>query len=84
MKWDTVYPVHIFVTNITNYICGEKIVMWGYFEKKWEFFRDFATIYALSCLGTLSPKSIFVEKKMTNMRSASESERPLIDSGVTR
>ena len=55
-----------------------------FWKKNWEFLRDFATIYALSCLGTLSPKSIFVEKKMTNMRSASESERPLIDSGVTR
>ena len=26
----------IFVTNITNYICGEKIVMWRNFGKFWE------------------------------------------------
>ena len=40
----------IFVTNITYYICGEKIVM-------------FATIYALSCGEKWSPKSTIVEKK---------------------
>ena len=35
-------PEPIFVTNITNYICGEKIVMWrnfGKFEKCWEFWE---------------------------------------------
>ena len=67
-------PELIFVTNITNYICGEKIVMWknlgknwkfwenlGNFEKFWEILGDFATIYALSCGEKLSPKSTFVE-----------------------
>ena len=60
----------IFVTNITNYICGEKIVMWrnfgeilGNFENFWEILGVFATIYALSCGEKLSPKSTFVEKK---------------------
>ena len=46
----------IFVTNITNYICGEKIVMWRNFGKIWrnfgifwEILGDFATISVLSC-----------------------------------
>ena len=66
-------PELIFVTNITNYICGEKMVMWrffgkireilGNFEKFWKILGDFATIYALSCEEKLSPKSTFVEKK---------------------
>ena len=34
-------PELIFVTNITNYICGEKIVMWRNFGKCWEFFENF-------------------------------------------
>ena len=60
----------IFVTNITNNICGEKIVMWRYFGKFWrnfgkfwEILGDFATIYPLSCGEKLSQKSSFVEKK---------------------
>ena len=40
----------IFVTNIKNYICGEKIVMWRNFGKFWELLWDFATINALSSL----------------------------------
>ena len=62
---------------VTNYICREKIVMWRNFGKFWrnfgeilekiweilENFKDFATIYALSCREKLSPKSKFVEKK---------------------
>ena len=58
------------ITNITNYVCGEKIVMWrnfgeilGNFEKFWEILGDFATIYALSCGEKLGPKSTFVKKK---------------------
>ena len=33
----------IFVTNITNYICGEKNVkkFWEIFEKFWEILRNF-------------------------------------------
>ena len=63
-------PELIFVTNVTNYICRKKL-SWGEifgeilgnFEKFWEIFGDFATIYALSCGEKLSPKSTFVEKK---------------------
>ena len=61
----------IFVTSITNYICGEKIVMWRNFVNKWEILGDFATIYALSCGEKLSPKSIFVEKKCLLLRTLS-------------
>ena len=39
-------------------------------EKFWEILGDFAALYVLSCVEKLSPKSTFVEKKMTNMRSA--------------
>ena len=56
----------IFVTNITNYICGEKIScgeILGIFEKFLEIFGDFATIYALSHGEKLSPKSTFGDKK---------------------
>ena len=42
----------IFVTNITNYISGEKIVMWRNFgkfwkiiEKFWEILRDFTRFH---------------------------------------
>ena len=52
----------IFVTNITNYICGEKIVMWRNFWKIWEILGDFATIYVLSYGEELNPKSTFVEE----------------------
>ena len=45
----------IFVTNITNYIFGEKLSCG-------EILGNFATIYALSCGKKLSPKSTFVEK----------------------
>ena len=61
---ETPKPELIFVTNITNYICGEKIDILGNFEKYWEILGDFATIYALSCGEKLSPKSTFVEKKL--------------------
>ena len=63
------HPELIFVTNITNYILGEKIVMWRkigkFWKKSWEILRNFgkfweilgfATIYALSCGEKLSPK----------------------------
>ena len=60
---ETPKPELIFVTNITNYICGEKIVMWrnfgevfGNFGIFWEILGGFATIYALSCGEKLSPK----------------------------
>ena len=53
----------IFVTNITNYICGEKLSCEEILGKIGEILGDFATIYALSCGEKLSPKSIFVEKK---------------------
>ena len=43
----------------------------GNFEKFCEILRDFATIHALSCGEKMSPKSTFVGKKMTNMRSVS-------------
>ena len=36
-----IYAELIFVTNITNYICGEKIVIWRYFGKFWEILRNF-------------------------------------------
>ena len=70
-KWKSFFgnlPELIFVTNITNYISGEKIVMWRNFsfpcipcisphvEKFWEIWRNFATIYVLSCGEKLSPK----------------------------
>ena len=45
---DSTQPELIFVTNITNYICGEKKLMWrnfgeilGNFEKFWEILRNF-------------------------------------------
>ena len=50
----------IFVTNITNYICGEIL---GNFEHFLEILGDFATIYALSRGEKLSPKSTFGDKK---------------------
>ena len=67
-KWKR--PELIFVTNITNYICEEEIVMWrnfgkfsgkfgkflGNIEKFWEILGDFATIYALSCGIKIEPK----------------------------
>ena len=34
----------ISVTNITNYICGEKMGMWGYFGKFWEKIENFLEI----------------------------------------
>ena len=56
------HPELIFVTNIKNYVCGEKIVIWRDFGKFFEILGDFATIYVLSCGEKLSPKT-FVEKK---------------------
>ena len=45
-------PELIFVTNIINYICGEKIVMWrnfgeiwGNFEKFWEILPQFTRFH---------------------------------------
>ena len=35
----------IFVTNITNYICGEKIVMWRNFVKFWEILPQFTRFH---------------------------------------
>ena len=46
------------------------------FGKFWEILGDFATIYALSCGEKLSPKSTFVEQKMTKIRSALHSTNP--------
>ena len=40
-------PELIFVTNITNYICGEKIVMWRNFGKFWEFLRIFRKFWEI-------------------------------------
>ena len=37
----------IFVTNITNYICGEKIVMWKNLGKFWEFWRHFGKFWEI-------------------------------------
>ena len=37
-------PELIFVTNIINYICGEKIVMWRNFRKMWEILGNFGEI----------------------------------------
>ena len=31
----------IFVTNVTNYICGEKIVTWRNFGKFWKILGNF-------------------------------------------
>ena len=66
----------IFVKIITNYICGEEIVMWRNFEKIWEilriFFGNFAIIYALSCGEKLSPKSTFLEKMTSINHMAGE------------
>ena len=45
------------------------VEMLGNFEKFWEIFGDFATIYALSCGEKFSPK-VHLWKKMTNMRFA--------------
>ena len=46
----------IFFTNITNYILGEKIVMWRNFGKFCNIFRTFMWI-------KIEPKSTFVEQK---------------------
>ena len=46
------------------------------FGKFWEILGDFATICALSCGEKLSPKSTFVEQKMTKIRSALHSTNP--------
>ena len=62
----------IFVKNIPNYICGEKIVMWRNLGKIWEILEKFWEI-----LGDLraflwrkiDPKKYICGDKMTNMRS---------------
>ena len=53
LKWGEVGGAElIFVTNITNYICGQKIVMWrnfgeiwGNFEKFWEILPQFTRFH---------------------------------------
>ena len=37
----------IFVTNITNYNCGEKIVMWRNFGKNWEILEKYWAILGI-------------------------------------
>ena len=66
----------IFVKNITNYICGEKIVMWRNFGKSWETLRNFGKFWEILrsfgrfchnlrtfMWGKIEPKCAFVEKK---------------------
>ena len=48
----------IFVTNITNYICGEKIVMWRNFS-----FPCMTIVGELKISPHVEPKSTFVKKK---------------------
>ena len=38
-------PELIFVTNVTNYICGEKIVVWRNFGKFWEILPQFTRFH---------------------------------------
>ena len=55
----------IFVTNITNYICGEKLSCWeilGNFGEILGHFGTFCHNLRDSCGKKLSPKSTFVEK----------------------
>ena len=69
----------IFVTNITNYIRGEKLSCLEILEKFWESLGNFGEIlwnFENFCHNLrvfmwrkIEPKSTFVEKKMTNMRS---------------
>ena len=77
----------IFVTNITNYICGEKIVMWKNLGKFWEFWRHFGKFWEIlrnfgkfwEICHNLRPfmwrkierKKYICGEKMTNMRSVS-------------
>ena len=54
----------IFVTNITNHICGEKIVMWRNFGRFCHSSRAFMW-------RKIEPKKYICGEKMTNIRSAS-------------
>ena len=54
MTWESLIPELIFVTNITNYICEEKIVMWRNFgkfleilEKFWEILGHFKKFWEI-------------------------------------
>ena len=56
----------IFFTNITNYILGEKIVMWRNFGKFCEVLRNFGkfcNIFRTFMWRKIKPKSTFVEQK---------------------
>ena len=53
-------PELIFVTNITNYICGEKIVTWRNIGKIWDILPKFTHFHVEK---NWAPKNIFVEKK---------------------
>ena len=56
----------IFVTNITNYICGEKLSCGEILEKCWEILRNFGK-FCHNLRGfmwrKIEPKGTFVEKK---------------------
>ena len=81
----------ISVTNITNYICGEKIIMWRNFGK----FSEFCHNLPAFMWRKIEPKKYICGEKMTIMRSGSVSQvatyrfvkplhRQLDDSAVSR
>ena len=66
-------PELIFVTNITNYICGEKNSMWGNFGKFLEISRNFGRFchnLRAFTLRKIEPKKCICGEKNTNKRSA--------------
>ena len=58
------------ITNITNYICGEKIVMWRNFGRFCHNLRAFMW-------RKIEPKKYICGEKMTHMKSAFKSKNVL-------
>ena len=80
----------LFVTNITNYICGAKIVMWRNFGKFGKFWRTIGKFWNIfinfgrfchnlraSMWRKIEPKKFICGEKMSNMRSAPRSRYAL-------
>ena len=61
LKTHSAMPEHIFFTNITNYICGEKTVMWRNFSflyRIWTIYGFFIEVYAVFVLNLCGEKSV--------------------------
>ena len=72
----------IFVTNITNYVCWEKSVMWRNFRFLWRIWTIYGVLskfmrflFQISVEINLRGENLCGEK-MTNMRSATPLDRP--------